>query len=786
MEFLHVGILTWFLPIVAIPLVLHLLTLHRLKTVELSTFRFLFDSYVQQRRKMKFLDALIAALRTLFLLLLLLAIARPTVRHWAGLFGSGSGRDIVFMFDCSASMETVTDGIAAIDRAKHIATTILAQLSNDDRVTIVRVTSRPQILSSRFTADSDSLQEQFSGLKTSPARGNLFAAFQQLFSTEADPLLQPQIYLFTDAQESGWREIREQPLQGLFPEKTKLLLVDVGAGNVNDANLAIVGQAPSPHHAIVGLPVVLRPRVSNFSTTTPKDVSVSVLIDDEEIARRRITVPAGETVATDILFTPHHDGVLKGRYQIDGDSFPVDDSFLFTMVVEPRVRVLLVNGVPSADPLMNEGLYLRTAMTTVHPFVADSAEAKQDSPTAKTNSSTPKEIFADEKRLAQILEVREIPEAELTLDVLGDRNVVLLANCGGLNDQQFEWLRNFVFDGGGLLILPGDKVSPDIYNQRFFPVTGVPDQYLIGATLLPSEGDLAQAITFANFASLDLSHPIFAVFDVPDARYLTKVSFFKRYPLKLVEKPGATWPLAELSTGTAAVLEGRHGDGRVILTGFPANAQWSNLPLKPEFVPWLLRTISHIRQRPGLEGPSVVTADGVAEFALPLQWTPANGDVTDTDGRTLPLEFHRSTSRLAAAYPETSVKGYYTVKASGGRIEQFREDQAAFAVNLSPEESNFTVIDESQLRELLPDVELSFIDASAEAQQLHGSIGEVREVWRPLIWLTFVIIGIEFLLATLKGQRAEDEQGPTMTDRMKDVASGAWVGRMTGAGIEDH
>ncbi|MEX1228775.1 MAG: vWA domain-containing protein [Planctomycetaceae bacterium] len=778
MDFLHVGILTWFLPILAIPLVLHLLTLHRLKTVELSTFRFLFDSYVQQRRKMKFLDALIAALRTLFLLLLLLAIARPTVRHWAGLFGSGGGRDIVFMFDCSASMETLADGIAAIDRAKNVATTILSQLSGDDRVTVVRVTSRPQILSSRFTADSDSLQEQFAGLKTSPARGNLFAAFQQLFSPGADPLLQPQIYLFTDAQQSGWREIQEQPLHGLLPEKAKLLLVNVGSPKANDGNLAVVGQAPSPHQAIVGLPIALRPRVTNFSATLSKDVSISVLIDDEEIARRRVTVPAGETVDADILFTPHHAGVLKGRYQIDGDSFPVDDSFLFTMVVEPRVRVLLVNGVPSADPLLNEGLYLRTAMTTVHPFAAESTTPSSSSPT--------KEIFADEKQLAQILEVREIPEAQLTLDALGDRNIVILANCGGLNDQQFGWLRSFVFDGGGLLILPGDKVPPDIYNQRFFPVAGAPDQYLIGATLLPAEGDPAQAATFANFASLDMAHPIFAVFDVPETRYLTKVSFFKRYPLKLVDKPGATWPLAELSTGASAVLEGRHGDGRVILTGFPANAQWSNLPLKPEFVPWLLRTISHIRQRPGLEGPSVVTADGVAEFALPLQWTPARGDITDTDGRTLPLEFHRSTTRLAAAYPETSVKGYYTVKASGGRIEQFREDEAAFAVNLSPEESNFTAIDEPQLRQLLPDIELAFIDASAEAQQVHGSIGEVREIWRPLIWLTFVIIAVEFLLSTLKGQRPEGEEGPTVTDRIKDVASGAWVGRMTGAGVEEH
>ena len=50
MELLHFSLFAWMVPLAAIPVLLHLLTLHRLRTVELSTFRFLFDSYIQQRR----------------------------------------------------------------------------------------------------------------------------------------------------------------------------------------------------------------------------------------------------------------------------------------------------------------------------------------------------------------------------------------------------------------------------------------------------------------------------------------------------------------------------------------------------------------------------------------------------------------------------------------------------------------------------------------------------------------------------------------------------------------
>src|ERR1700693_344332 len=110
---LHPSILLWFLPLVLVPILLHLLPLHRLKTVELPTFRFLFDSYVQQRRRTQFLEALLAMLRTAFMLFLLLIVSRPVVKHWSALFQGSSGREVVLVVDCSASMNAVTAGVSA-------------------------------------------------------------------------------------------------------------------------------------------------------------------------------------------------------------------------------------------------------------------------------------------------------------------------------------------------------------------------------------------------------------------------------------------------------------------------------------------------------------------------------------------------------------------------------------------------------------------------------------------------------------------------------------------------
>lgn len=116
-------------------------------------------------------------------------------------------------------------------------------------------------------------------------------------------------------------------------------------------------------------------------------------------------------------------------------------------------------------------------------------------------------------------------------------------------------------------------------------------------------------------------------------------------------------------------------------------------------------------------------------------------------------------------------------------MEQPKRASASFAVNLAPEESQFVAAGEDQLREWLPGVELSMIDASAQAQQEMGAIGDEREIWRPLLALMFLIIGVEFMLATLGGRRVDTDtdDDASVGERIRQFSPGTWVGRMTGA-----
>ena len=54
----------WFLPLAVLPVILHLLNLHRLREVELPTFRFLMEGYVQERSRIRLIEWLLLAMRT--------------------------------------------------------------------------------------------------------------------------------------------------------------------------------------------------------------------------------------------------------------------------------------------------------------------------------------------------------------------------------------------------------------------------------------------------------------------------------------------------------------------------------------------------------------------------------------------------------------------------------------------------------------------------------------------------------------------------------------------------
>jgi hypothetical protein len=142
---------------------------------------------------------------------------------------------------------------------------------------------------------------------------------------------------------------------------------------------------------------------------------------------------------------------------------------------------------------------------------------------------------------------------------------------------------------------------------------------------------------------------------------------------------------------------------------------------------------------------------------------------------------------LLGDFDQTSKRGYYTVKVTSGRADHIKGADLGFAVNLAPEESDFTMLGEADIKKILPGtVKFTYIDASAAAQEQLGSLGKEREIWPYLIWILFAVIGVEFFLSTLSGRKREADDGGSVSQRVLSAGTGAWVGRMTGAPARGH
>jgi hypothetical protein len=749
MTFIHAIPLGLF-ALAAIPLVLHLLTLQRLRTVELPTYRFLFDSYVQQRRRTQFLEALLAMLRMLFILGLVILIARPVVTKVSNLFQSGGGRDVIILVDCSASMGAVDGGDSAYDRARRYAKQVAGGLAKDDRITLVRVTGRPEVIYRQFAPDAAGVKEGIENLALSPARANLFAALNAVFGDEKKRPSNPLVYFFTDCQASGWREIEQQraAAERYLPKDTPFVLVDVGTRKEARPNLAVTGDPPPRQRAVAGLPVELRARVLN-AAPVEAEATLTFSINDKPVERRPLKLPARkETVVRLADYFPAEEGVLRGKFTVEPadkslDTFPEDNAYLFTLPVQSKVRVLVVNGAPSpASPHDDETIYLYAALTT-------------------EQKSGPAAPGAD---VVKILDVPP-PEPETAFAGLDENalkakldkyHVVVLANCGLLhqvNPLAFAKLRDYVAEGGGLLVFPGDKVNPDVYNAALFQAPPPLKDQMTAARLGPAAGDPDRPETFVRLANDRFRHRLLSIFEETkkqDTRYFERVYVKRRFPLTVAD-PKRTAVVMEYRDGSPAIVESRFGEGRLVLSSFPVNSKWTNLPVAgaAEFVPLMLSMVRETRRRADAEGPTVVAADESAEFSVTNAWAPVTGSVTDARGRKRELDFERAGLRAAAVFDQTSESGFYTVAVRSGR-DAAKSEELAFAVNLDPAESDTARVGPDRAKELLPTAKLTYEDRTAESLQ-EAPKDSRREWWREIIYVLFAVILAELLLATLRG-----------------------------------
>jgi hypothetical protein len=197
-------------------------------------------------------------------------------------------------------------------------------------------------------------------------------------------------------------------------------------------------------------------------------------------------------------------------------------------------------------------------------------------------------------------------------------DVVLVLSTRGIAQRGRERLAEFTRGGGGLLISAGPDVDPAILKQA-----------LDGVVLTSFVPRAPAALTFAPD---DSRHPVFRLFG--GAGTLGNVDFARSARLT---PAAAAIVIARYSDGSAAVVEERTQEGRVLLFASDLNNRWNDFPLQPAFVPFLHEAVRYLAasrssrteflvgELPGVAEPGVVTVSSrlVAVNVNPRESDPA-------------------------------------------------------------------------------------------------------------------------------------------------------------------
>ena len=331
----------WFLLALAglgLPVYIHLLRRQTTVPRPVSSLMFFEQGTQSSTRHRRLRYLLLFALRTLLLLLIVLAFAKPFLRRSTP---SASDKLLMVVVDDSFSMNAGT----RLADAKQAALQVLASRSPSQKAQVVALGGQLQFLTQPIE-DSGALHAAVESIQPGDSHGN-FGELGRGIRAMAESVHTPvELHLFSDMQSSN---MPANFADMVMPGNVSLVLHPVGAAAVPNWTVESV-QAPSqlvdPKKARV---VAV---IAGHQTPAATRV-VSLVVNGATIATKKLDIPANgrATVAFESLDVPYGDS--KCAVRIDSaDGFAADDVSNFAVKRADPERVLFVHqATDSRSPL---------------------------------------------------------------------------------------------------------------------------------------------------------------------------------------------------------------------------------------------------------------------------------------------------------------------------------------------------------------------------------------------------------------------------------------------------
>ena len=696
MTFSFQSLLTFGLPLIALPLLIHLINLRRHRRVEWAAMDFLLESQKRNKKWIFLRQLLLMLLRTAAIALTVMMLAGPVLQfQWGRFFGKGTTHHLVLLDD-SYSMSDRWDRSTAFAEAKRVVEQLLDQATQqpgDQKLTLLRFSQAGDLTAGaggeelEQPLDRQSYEEIVAKLeKLSVAESDagprvaIQAALGLPEPTEDETRI---VYLISDFRKQQWQNNNESAelLSQLREQATQLQIIQ--CVDQTRPNLAITQLEPESGIRAAGVETWMQLTIANYGEQEASNVTATLTQDGHKLPAVQFEkIAPGETVTRRFRATFATAGAhqLKATLEQAGDAVEVDNTRFFTCNVPHDFPVLLIDGSREGD----DGYYLRTAL----------------SPGGTSKPGWNPEV--------------QRPEFLRQHDRLEKFAAICLLDVPRLDEPEVEALENYVASGGGLGIFLGPRVQKPFYNERLFRD---------GEGLLPVLLDVpTQLLSAPEPGTPDIAvsdHPLFRIFGGQRNSFLSVAAVNFYYAVdtawKLPES-GKTSVLARLRNGAPYIVDQQFGEGRVVVqlsklspksTDLGSWSNWSLNPVFPVYANELIGYLSSSRRQSEERkvGTELVLKFPEADYEPEAQIRMPRSKGSETTTVTPQVEDGMYT--VDAGRSEVSGVWEFELRPREGNVEQ-----RLLAVNVPQGEGDLHHLDRDGLAKQLEGIDYEFSLAS--------------------------------------------------------------------------
>lgn len=711
LSFLNPGLL-WGLLAAAIPVAIHLFFRRRPRPTPFPAIDFILKAHRETERRLRLKKILLFAARTALLAAIALALTRPRAEKpgEAAAAVIQGPRATAIVLDASGSMAYRLGDRSLFERARADALSALAGLGTDEPATAVVCGGEPPAAEAP-SFDRASVRRVLERAQLFPGHSDMTAcvgvALRALTDAKAQQILGKRIVVATDLTATAWRLDVPPPLVDTPTGKVRpeVEVVDAARGAALP-NVAVTDLAAEPDPAVGPRGYRITATLANSGAAPLKDLSLQLRTgagkDAKGVLRAFADLPAGGQTRKQLSYAFPAGGPAVLTVAVPEDPLPIDDARSLAVVVPREVRALVVDGSPSPVKYRDEAYFVESAL------------ASPASPVRPTR--------IDAEALAQ--------------QDLSGFDVVFLLNVRSVGAKVAD-LQKFVERGGGLFISLGDQVDPDAYDRELAGLLPLPLHLVKTAAERGAPGSEARA---ARFAEVNVQHPALSIFTGEAREGLVGTRTFRYVLTKPADAKRGPAPhvLAAFDDGAPALVEGRRGQGRILLFTSTADRDWTDWPIRTSYLPAMQRFAAWLAG--GLEErhdpPTVIGSPR----KLRLEEGEALAAIVPPDGR------ERRGSELEALVDEAEngglvvhprEPGLWQVKVKA-RGQERVEPRLAFAVWPDPRESDTRRLDPQ---------ELTAYFGGAEHAKIDGQSGGPSAGRAVPLWSILLVVGLAAFFA---------------------------------------